>query len=239
MPQRMPDPIEGGIEKKENHEFTVEEIRGLLKKIEGKEHVDLAVKEKIENIKGELMSVVFSSGEKETIDGMESEITYLLTLAGQRYNKDGTLGRMVSKTFLTKDYDDGMSGSEEFADYVNCEWTNLATVAQPDSNLEKSKIQEEAVFNALNEKGIEDPATKELLGQYAAQCEEECEAAFAGDPSRAHFECALKLARLYGRTEKYKEYAVESLEELLMGAGTISEEMEKEIIVLIESLKGE
>lgn len=112
------------IELKEKHNFTIKEISQLLKRIDGKERPDLAIEESIKNIKGDLMSIVFTNGEKETKEGSESIITYLLTLAGQRYKSDGTSGRMVSKTFLTKDYDDGFY-SEELADYVDGEWINL------------------------------------------------------------------------------------------------------------------
>ncbi len=124
--------IYAGTESKESHEFTVEEIRGLLKKIDGKEHLHLDIKERVENIKGELMSMTFSTDEREKIEGVEYEISYQLTLAGQRYKKDGTPGRMVTQTFLTKDYDDGMEYSDQMADHVDGQWTNLLLTAHAD-----------------------------------------------------------------------------------------------------------
>jgi hypothetical protein len=123
--QRMPDATEGGMESKEKREFTVEEIGNLLKQIDGKERPDLLIVERKENIKGELMFICFTNNEKETIEGEEHDVTYLLTVAGQRYNNDGTPGRVISNTFLTKDYDNGMFSSELLADHINGEWTNL------------------------------------------------------------------------------------------------------------------
>lgn len=125
----------------ERREFAVEEICQLLKTIDGKEHPDLVMGERVENIKGELMAVTFTTGEKETVEGIEHEITYLLTFAGQRYNADGSEGRLVSRTYLTKDLDDGRFWSDELADYVNNEWVYLVPVAQSTStsNLEQEK----------------------------------------------------------------------------------------------------
>ncbi len=121
--QRSPITEEGNLESNEKHEFTVEEIRGVLKDLlDGKDRLDLAITERIENIKGELTSLTFASGEKETIEGIEHEISYLLTIAGQRYTSDGSPGRVISKTFLTKDYDNGEFYSEEIADYIDGHW---------------------------------------------------------------------------------------------------------------------
>ncbi len=128
LPTEPGDNMHAGTESKEVHEFTLEEIRNLLTKIDGQEHSNLAIKERVENIKGELMSITYSTNERERIDGMEYEISYLLTMAGQRYTKDGKPGRTVSQTFLTKDYDDGMLYSDQWADYANGEWTNFPDV---------------------------------------------------------------------------------------------------------------
>ena len=231
------DKIYAGTESKETHEFSLEEIRGLLKQIDGKEHLDLTAGERIENIKGELMSLTFMSGEKETIEGEEHEISYLLTLAGQRYKSDGTPGRTVSKTFLTKDYDEGMYLSEEVADHIDGAWTNFTPVAEPTSNLEQNEVTAELVVQALDAKGIEDQETKELLTKYAIQCENDSEKKNPQDPNKAHFESALTLAKLYAKTEKYKGYALESLEELALGAHTISPEAVDEVQALINSLR--
>ncbi len=47
----------------------------------------------MENIKGELMAIVFIDNETETDEkGNESVVSYLLTLPGQRYKKDGDSG---------------------------------------------------------------------------------------------------------------------------------------------------
>jgi hypothetical protein len=116
---------EQNSESKENHEFTIEDIKNLLKRIDGKEHPDLVIKEKIENIKGETTSIVFTDNEKEMIENKEHEITYLLTLPGQRYKPNGTEGRLITETVLTKDYDDGMFFSEKIAYYSDGKWTNI------------------------------------------------------------------------------------------------------------------
>ena len=121
--QRSPVSEGGNIESKEAHEFTVEEIRQLLKSIDGKERPDLAVTERMENIKGELMSLILESQEKEIRKTREFRVSYSLVVAGQRYMPDGTPGRVVSQTFLTRDFDEtnGYS-SEEVADYIDGAW---------------------------------------------------------------------------------------------------------------------
>lgn len=105
--------------------FTIEEIRQILKVIDNKEHPNLFVEEEIKNIKGDLMAIVFTDNEKDIDkEGNESAISYLLTLPGQRYRPDGTLGRVVDYPFLTKDYDGG-AYSKRLADYKDGEWVNL------------------------------------------------------------------------------------------------------------------
>ena len=114
-----------GLETKETKEFTVGEISALLKVIDGKERLNLSIEERIENIKGELMAIVFTANEKETDEeGNEFVISYLLTLPGQRYESDGTPGRVVDYPFLAKDYDGGVY-SKELADYKDGKWTNV------------------------------------------------------------------------------------------------------------------
>ncbi len=117
----MPEPTQN-IESKESHTFSVEEIRDLLKKIDGKERPNLAIKEKSENIQGELMCITFINKERDTVGGVECEVSYMVTVAGQRYLPDGSPGRMTSKTFLTKDYDEGKVHTDQLADYINGEW---------------------------------------------------------------------------------------------------------------------
>jgi hypothetical protein len=148
LPAEPGDTIHTGAESKETHEFTLEEIRSLLTKIDGQEHLNLAIKERVENIKGELMSITYSTDERVRIDGMEYEISYLLTMAGQRYTKDGKPGRTVSQTFLTKDYDDGMLYSDQWADYTNGEWTNFPDVTTRGE-----------VISVESQKNIEGPLT--------------------------------------------------------------------------------
>lgn len=123
--QRMPDSSEGGaLESKEKHEFSLEEIKKVLMQIDGKERPNLDIKERKENIKGELMFIEFSDGEKEIIGDEEHDVTYLLTVAGQRYKADGSEGALLTKTFLTKNYDDGMFDSKELGDYIDGAWSH-------------------------------------------------------------------------------------------------------------------
>lgn len=122
FPGTEPAEAEGTEESIEEASFKVEKIRTLLALIDGVERPNLAVTERNENSKGELMSLCFSTGEKEVVDGAELEVTYQLTVAGQRYNAEGALGRVVEQTFLTKDYDEGMSGSERLAVYTGGGW---------------------------------------------------------------------------------------------------------------------
>ncbi len=96
---------------------------------------------------------------------------------------------------------------------------------------------EQALIQALDAKGIEDQGTKESLSNWAAEQERVFEAKYSDDPNRAHFECALAMARLYAQTEKYKEYAIESLRELLEGAHTVSETAEQEITELLQAFR--
>ena len=98
------------------HIFTAEEIGELLR------IPNLTVRERLKDSEGKLAAIVFGSDEKETIDGVECEITYTLTLPGQRYKTDGSPGRMVSATFLSRDYGDGPLYSEELASFVDGEW---------------------------------------------------------------------------------------------------------------------
>lgn len=123
MRREMSPITEGqGIESQETHEFSVEEIQQVLKNMDGQEHPDLMIGEKIENIKGELTSMIFNSNEMKFIEGANRRISYSLNLAGQRYKTDGTPGRLVSRTFLTKDYDEAEFYVEDVAEYIDGTW---------------------------------------------------------------------------------------------------------------------
>jgi hypothetical protein len=111
-------------ESKERKEFSIEEIQNLLKQIDGKERPKLSILEKKEDRNGELIYMIFSGEEKETKDGQEYDITYNVEFAGQRYNTDGTLGRIKGKTEISKDYDNGIF-SIALGDYIEGEWKNL------------------------------------------------------------------------------------------------------------------
>lgn len=111
------------LESKEDHEFSLEEVRNVLKEIEGKEHPNLSILEEKKTIKGNVMYICFTDGEKEMVGDEECEVSYLLTIAGPRYKKDGTEGVEVIRTSISKDYNEGMSGSEQLGDFKNGQWT--------------------------------------------------------------------------------------------------------------------
>ena len=113
------------LESKEDKEFTLEEIKETLFVIDGIERPSLSIKETVRSSKGEIINVTFGTGEKEIIDGQEYEVTYLLTIAGQRYHKDGTPSWVAHRTMITKDYDEGMGGSSDFAEYRNGQWVSV------------------------------------------------------------------------------------------------------------------
>lgn len=71
------------------------------------------------------MFVIFTNNESEVIEGADREITYHVTIAGQRYKADGTEGALITKTFITKNYDDGMFDSKEIADYIDGKWVPI------------------------------------------------------------------------------------------------------------------
>ncbi len=110
------------LESKEDHEFSLEEVRNVLKEIEGKEHPNLSILEEKKTIKGNVMYICFTDGEKEMVGDEECEISYLLTIAGPRYKSDGSEGVEVIRTSISKDYNEGMNGSEELADFKNGQW---------------------------------------------------------------------------------------------------------------------
>jgi hypothetical protein len=100
---------------------------------------------------------------------------------------------------------------------------------------EQAEVTEAQIIQALDAKGIEDVETKELLVKYASKLESDFENKNPQDPNRAHFECTLTLARMYAKTEKYKEYALQSVKELFE-ANTLKEDRDEEIKDLIDSL---
>lgn len=123
-----PTVSEGNVESMEKRKFTVEEIQQLLKTIDGKERTDLVITERAENIKGELIYMVFTSAEKEIKEGKECRTSYLLTLPGQRYKSDGTVGRMITRTSLERTFPDDEFWAEQAADYIDGKWTNLCKI---------------------------------------------------------------------------------------------------------------
>ena len=116
---------------------------------------------------------------------------------------------------------------------------------KPDTHLEKPLSPEQELIILLNTNGVEDENTKAKLIAFATQCE--LEAGFKikdnpdefGNANAAQFIVALTMAKLYSQTEKYKDYALESLYELQQGADTVNERLQKDVAGLIEKLEQE
>jgi hypothetical protein len=107
------------------------------------------------------------------------------------------------------------------------------------------KISEQEVIEALNTKGLEDPEAKEMLGIYVDKCHAEADAEAASDPeipeasNRANIKAEIKIATLYSKTEKYKDIARESLEEIYMAASQLesTQDLASEIELLLANLE--
>ncbi len=112
-------------------------------------------------------------------------------------------------------------------------------------SFENIPVSEQQLIEALNTKGAEDPEAKELLKGYVDQCHAEADREAAADPkssdvsNRANIKADIKIVSLYSKTEKYKDYARESLEETLVAASQdeSTEDLAEEIIRLIENLE--
>lgn len=87
-------------------------------------------------------------------------------------------------------------------------------------SFEKVPVTEDEVIESLNIRGVESPESQELLRKYAEAVEAVADKEAAehnGDgvaSHRANIKAGIKMAILYSKTEKYGEYAQESLEEL-------------------------
>ncbi len=105
------------------------------------------------------------------------------------------------------------------------------------------QITEEVVIEALNTKGIEDPETKELLGKYVDQCHAEADAEALADPeshdasNRANIKADIKIAMLYSKTDRYKDQALQSLEDVRLAAS--QNDSTKDLVEQIEALEKE
>ena len=85
--------------------------------------------------------------------------------------------------------------------------------------IEKNIILEQEVIDLLNLKGVEDPETKGLLEKYVDQCHSEADAEVLSSPdtpgisNRSNIKADIKIASLYFKTERYKDYGKEALGE--------------------------
>lgn len=86
-------------------------------------------------------------------------------------------------------------------------------------SFEGMPISEQVVIEALNSYEIGDPRALELLGKFVDQCHVDADReadADQGNPvasNRANIKAEIRIARLYLKTEKYREEAIGSLEE--------------------------
>jgi hypothetical protein len=109
---------------------------------------------------------------------------------------------------------------------------------------EMPPVTEDEVIDALNAGGVEDPDARVLLERYTDQCQAEADAEAArgaGDPVaslRANILCAVKLTRLYSRTERYTLVAREELEDALLTASQneSTRDLAREIENLIKAM---
>lgn len=112
-------------------------------------------------------------------------------------------------------------------------------------NSPENIISEQEVVEILNARGVEDSEAKAKLSKYAEQCERESEMESDSEPenekvsNRARIKCVIKMSTVYLKTENYKEYGRESLEELLMneGGGESTSDLADEIVSLLENYK--
>lgn len=109
------------------------------------------------------------------------------------------------------------------------------------------EVTEQEIIEALNAKGIEDTGTVELLAKFVNQCQAEANAEAAADPenpevtNRANIEADIKIARMYLKTERYKEQASQSLRDSRVAAFQTdsTQDLIEEIDALIDELNSE
>ena len=100
----------------------------------------------------------------------------------------------------------------------------------------EDNITEQEVVEALKSKGIENQEAKDLLIRYTDQCHSESNTEAMTNPdfsNRANIKAEIKIAELYLKTQ-YKDYAIESLNEIYQNAG--QSELTKDLAVQINSL---
>jgi len=102
------------------------------------------------------------------------------------------------------------------------------------------KIKEQEVVDALNNDGMENPETKDLLTKYADQCHAEADIKALANPNlsnQANIEAELKIVELYSKT-KYKDYAYDSLMSLYEAAiqNNLTKDLVERINLLLNSL---
>jgi hypothetical protein len=100
-------------------------------------------------------------------------------------------------------------------------------------------ITEEKIIKVFNEKGVNDQETRELLFQYIDKCHTQADAEAERNPDQSNvinIKTEVKIAELYYQIsdKEYKEYALESLEQLFQNAG--NNELPHELIERISSL---
>ena len=110
---------------------------------------------------------------------------------------------------------------------------------------EKHLSPEEELVVLLDTMGIEDSRAKDKLIEYAKQGEVEVERYIAehtedaGNANTAEVIRGFMMAKLYAKTEKYKEYALECLYDLMDGMQHVSSVLQEEIKTLGKQLQEE
>ncbi len=94
-------------------------------------------------------------------------------------------------------------------------------------------------------KGVEHQEAMELLVKYIDQCHAEADVEANTDPessrvsNRANIKADIKIASLYSKTDKYKQQALDSLDEALLASSQddSTKDLVEEIARLIESIE--
>lgn len=111
----------------------------------------------------------------------------------------------------------------------------------PENSPEQQPIRPEDVVSALDSEGIESAKAYGLMCKYIDQCQVEADAEVEASEgssivaNRANIKAAIKIAQVYLKTSKYRDFGIDSLNTTLSAAlqSTNTDDMAGEIRVLI------
>lgn len=114
----------------------------------------------------------------------------------------------------------------------------------PENSPEQQPIKPEDVVSALDGEGIESTEAYSLMCKYIDQCQAEADAevkASKGDSivaNRANIKAAIKVAQVYLKTSRYRDFGIDSLNTTLSAAlqSTNTDDMAGEIRELIAQM---